>query len=213
MANLADAIAIACDLQIKLDRLCSQDAGLSPKAAIAEATRQGGVPAEADRIVKEIESGSADGSLLRGSFNRLRVAIENFARTSIIRPERVGSYIGEATEVLGRLGISRASLVLSVVRHLVKTRPEIWGTQESPTALAAAITSMKFALEESYRKIEAAITLADFTCHEMHSNDRADGKSLLTFKIANDEIGLGDGRDVGARLVGWHLAQRQAKAA
>jgi hypothetical protein len=65
-----------------------------------------------------------------------------------------------------RLQISRASLMLAVVRVLTANEPDIWGEMDSPTSHAAAITKTKEQLELAYRKIEETVTLADLTQHQ-----------------------------------------------
>jgi hypothetical protein len=114
-----------------------------PKGAISECKRMGAKDAEADQILSEIEAGTPDGQALKGAYTRLVMAQRNFARTSIIKPERMSSYLGDAGESLARLGLSRASMMLAVVRKLTATEKQLWGTADSPTAHQAAIAKAK----------------------------------------------------------------------
>jgi hypothetical protein len=141
------------------------------------------------------------------------MATRNFARTSIIRPERMGSYLADASESLARLQISRASLQLAVVRVLIANEPRLWGEMDSPTAHAAAINKAKGELEEAYARIEQSITLSDLTSHPTVSQDREEGKSILTFKITGDTVRLGDGVAVAERLTNWWLQNDGKKRA
>ena len=133
--TLLEAIEAAAEAQAKLDKLTSADANLSVKGAVAEAQRQGGVDKEADKVISEMESGSPDGVLLRGAFTRLCLCVRNFARTSILKPDRMTSYLGSGgIEALSRMQVSRASMMLATVRYLTANEPELWGTADSPTA-------------------------------------------------------------------------------
>jgi len=107
--SLLSEISAAAELQAELDRLASQDRNLSPKGALSECLRMGATDKEADPVLAEIESGSADGALLKGAFTRLTMAQRNFSRTSILAPARMTSYLADATEALSRMQISRAS--------------------------------------------------------------------------------------------------------
>jgi hypothetical protein len=204
--TLITAISAGAELQEALTKLQGQDANLSIKGALSEAKRLGGKDAEADKILAEIEAESSDGKMLKGAFTRLTMATRNFSRTSILKPERMGSYLGDATEALSRMQISRASLMLLVVRLLTVREPKIWGQQDSPTSHQAAIGKLKEQLEAAYQRITSAITLADLMVHENISDqDRQNGMSRITFRITGDTLCLGDGRDIGPRLVGWWL--------
>lgn len=204
--SLLTEISAAAELQEVLNKLSSADANLSIRGALAEAKRQGGVDKEADRVLAEIEADTPDGKLLKGAFTRLSMCVRNFSRTSVLRPERMGSYIDTATEALARLQVSRASLMLAVIRVLTANEKDLWGTQDSPTAHAAEIAKAKEQLEAAYRKIEAVIVLGDLTIHtDLASQDRENGMSRITVRVTGDQLHLGDGRDIGERLVGWWL--------
>ena len=164
----------------------------------------GATDKEADRVLAEIESGTADGALLKGAFTRLTMAQRNFSRTSILAPARMTSYLADAVEALSRMQISRASMMLAVVRVSTLKEPGLWGVQDSPTSLGSAIAKLQEKLEAAYARIEAALRLDDFTIHaDFATQDRENGMSLLTFKTTGDQVRLGDGRDIGPRLVGW----------
>jgi len=83
------------------------------------------IDAEADKALSEIEAGTSDGKLLKSAFNRLCIATRNFSRGSLLRSERMGSYLGDATEAPARLQINRASLMLAVVRKLTATEKQL----------------------------------------------------------------------------------------
>jgi hypothetical protein len=135
------------------------------------------------------------------------MCVRNFSRTSILRPERMTSYLGDGVEALSRMQVERASLMLAVIRKLTVTEnKQFWGSQDSPTSHQAAISAAKEKLEVAYRKIEAAIVLADLTVHaDLASQDRENGLSRITLRCTADQLHPGDGRDVGERLTGWWL--------
>jgi hypothetical protein len=205
--SLLTEISSAAELQEQLDKLQSADANLSPKGVIAEAKRLGGDDKQADLVIQEIESGSSDGQQLQIAFNRLSIMIRSFSRTSVLRPEKMSVYLGDAVEALARMQVGRASMMLAVVRKLVAAEPQLWGAMDSPTSHATKVAKAKEQLEAACKKIEQAVTLDDLTIHQdIASQDRDNGMSRITFRITGDTLHLGDGRDIGARLTSWWLA-------
>ena len=131
--TLLDNIQAAVAVEVKLDKLNSEDRNLTSKAAVSEAIKQGGVMKEAEIIGKVLKAGGPDAAQISPAVRRLQVATRNFSRTSVLHPTRMSSYLGDAVEALGHIGVSRASLMLFVVKSLANE--PIWGQQESPDAL------------------------------------------------------------------------------
>lgn len=203
--TLLDQIKAAAAVEAELERLNSEDRNLTAKAAIEEAVKQGGVQKEADLLAKVLKEGGPDAALVQPAVRRLMVATRNFSRTSVLRAERMSSYLGDATEVLARIGVSRASLMLYVIKALASE--PIWGKQGSPHDLTAKIAAAKVTLADAYAKVESAITWSDISVeNNLADQDRQNGLSVVAFVCTNNEVRLGDGRDLAQRLCSWWRA-------
>jgi hypothetical protein len=142
-------------------------------------------------------------SMLRGSLTRMRKVILDFKRTSPVR--KIAAYIDEeAASALGRLRCTYQSLFVVAAKQLVESRPEIWGEMSSPTEFEERHSKLLAERERLYAEIDATWARADLVIHRVHDNDRRDGKSLLSFKIAPG-VFLVDGDRIGERLVTWWL--------
>src|SRR5262245_51559397 len=163
-STLLAEVSAAAEIAERLDQLAGQSANLSHAGAVAEAKRQGGDDKEADKALAAIKTDDFEGRTLRAAFNRLVMATKTFNRTSVMRADRMGSYVDGSEEAMSRLGISRASLMLAVIKTLAKEKG-LWGEQTSPTSHSAAVAKTKAEFEAACQRITSAITLGDLTIH------------------------------------------------